>query len=260
MTSFENILTSINGKIMTITINRPSNLNALNGQTIAELGTALEQAKNNNEIAGIIITGAGEKAFVAGADISEIANLNEVNGRSFAESGQKVFEDIQNCEKPVIAAVNGFALGGGCELAMACHIRIAVSSAKFGQPEVSLGLIPGYGGTQRLTSLVGRGKALELMMTGDLINAEEAYRIGLVNHVVSDKEELNTKVESMMNKIIAKAPLAVGLVISCVNAAQGAENGYQIEANGFAHCCQTNDKKEGTSSFLEKRAPQFKGN
>ncbi len=260
MNSFKNILTSVGNTILTITINRPSSLNALNAQTITELGEAMELAKNNNEIAGIIITGSGEKAFVAGADISEIAKLNELNGRSFAESGQKVFEDIENCEKPVIAAVNGFALGGGCELAMACHIRIAVASAKFGQPEVSLGLIPGYGGTQRLTKLVGQGRALELMMTGDLINAEEAHRIGLVNHVTTDIDSLHQKVESIMHKITAKAPLAIGLVISCVNAATSKENGYQIEANGFAHCCQTNDKEEGTRAFLEKRIPKFKGN
>lgn len=259
MNSFDNILTSVANKVLTITINRPSSLNALNAQTIAELGEAMESAKNDNDVAGIIITGAGEKAFVAGADISEITELNELNGRSFAEAGQNVFEAIEDCEKPVIAAVNGFALGGGCELAMACHMRVATSNAKFGQPEVNLGLIPGYGGTQRLTKLVGKGRALELMMTGDIIDANEAYRMGLVNHVVSDLKELEEKVNSIMKKIIAKAPLAVGLVISCANAATG-ENGYLVEANGFAHCCKTNDKKEGTSAFLEKRSPIFKGN
>jgi len=260
MDSFENILTTISDKTLTITINRPSSLNALNAQTISELGDAIESAKNDNNVTGIIITGAGDKAFVAGADISEIAELTELNGRHFAEKGQQVFENISTCEKPVIAAVNGFALGGGCELAMACHIRVAVSSAKFGQPEVNLGLIPGYGGTQRLTRLVGQGRALELMMTGDLIHAEEAYRIGLVNHIVSDAEELTNKVDSIMNKILKKAPLAIGMVISCVNAAMSAKNGYQVEANGFAHCCQTHDKEEGTSAFLEKRKPNFKGN
>ena len=259
MSTFENILTSIDKKVMTITINRPTSLNALNAQTIKELGKAIELAKNNSDVAGIIITGAGEKAFVAGADISEIASLNEVNGRHFAEAGQKVFEDIENCEKPVIAAVNGFALGGGCELAMACHIRIATQNAKFGQPEVNLGLIPGYGGTQRLTKLIGQGRALELMMTGDLINADEAHRIGLVNHVTADSKGLEEKVEAIMSKIISKAPLAVGMVISCVNAAMSEENGYQEEANAFAHCCQTEDKTEGTTAFLEKRAPIFNG-
>ena len=218
MNSFENLLVSIDNKVMSITINRPASLNALNIETIRELGEVIEIAKNNSEVAGIVITGAGDKSFVAGADIAEIAELNEVNARKFAENGQAVFEEIENCEKPVIAAVNGFALGGGCELAMACHIRLAVKSAKFGQPEVNLGLIPGYGGTQRLTQLAGKGRALELMMTGDLISAEEAYRMGLVNHVVEDSKELENKVDTIMNKILSKAPLAVGMVITCVNA------------------------------------------
>ncbi len=260
MNSFENILTTINGKIITITVNRPASLNALNTKTIAELGEAIELAKNNENVAGIIITGAGEKAFVAGADITEIALLTEVTGRSFAEAGQKVFDSIENCEKPVIAAVNGFALGGGCELAMACHIRIATSTAKFGQPEVSLGLIPGYGGTQRLTQLVGKGRALELMLTGNLITAEEAHRIGLVNHITVDGQALKEKAEKMMQKIITKAPLAIATVISATNAALSEENGYLVETNGFAHCCKTNDKKEGTTAFLEKRPPIFNGN
>lgn len=260
MNSFENILTSVDQKVMTITINRPTSLNALNVQTIKELGEAIENAKNNGDVSGVIITGSGEKAFVAGADISEIVDLTELNGRSFAEAGQKVFEDISSCEKPVIAAVNGFALGGGCELAMACHLRVASKNAKFGQPEVNLGLIPGFGGTQRLTQLVGRGRALELMMTGDLINADEAYRMGLVNHVVETHLELMEKVNVILKKIISKAPLAVGIVISCVNAATSEENGYLVEANGFAHCCKTNDKQEGTSAFLKKRAPKFQGN
>lgn len=259
MDSFENLLVSIDNKIMSITINRPASLNALNVNTIKELGEALEIAKNNTDVAGIIITGAGDKSFVAGADITEITELSDVNGRKFAENGQDVFEEIENCEKPVIAAINGFALGGGCELAMACHIRVAVKAAKFGQPEVNLGLIPGYGGTQRLTQLVGKGRALELMMTGDLIGAEEAYRIGLVNHVVEDSKELENKVDSIMNKILTKAPLAVGMVVTCVNAVFTNENGYQVEANGFAHCCQTEDKTEGTKAFLEKRKPEFKG-
>lgn len=259
MSSYQNILTSVDKNVMTIIINRPSSLNALNIQTIQEIGAAIETAKNSADVAGVIITGSGEKAFVAGADISELADLNELNGRSFAEAGQKVFEDIENCEKPIIAAVNGFALGGGCELAMACHIRVASKNAKFGQPEVSLGLIPGFGGTQRLTKLVGSGRALELLLTGDLINADEAYRIGLVNHVVVDSKELEEKVGSIMNKIVSKAPLAIGIVITCVNAAISEENGYQVEANGFAHCCQTSDKEEGTKAFLEKRAPIFSG-
>lgn len=259
MDSFENLLVSIDNKIMSITINRPTSLNALNVSTIKELGEVIEIAKNNTDVAGVVITGAGDKSFVAGADISEIAELSEVNGRKFAENGQSVFEEIENCEKPVIAAINGFALGGGCELAMACHIRVAVKAAKFGQPEVNLGLIPGFGGTQRLTQLVGKGRASELMMTGDLIGAEEAHRIGLINHVVDDSKELENMVDSILNKIVAKAPLAVGMVVTCVNAVFTKENGYQVEANGFAHCCQTDDKEEGTKAFLEKRKPEFKG-
>lgn len=260
MTPFDNLLTSVDNHIMTITVNRPTSLNALNIQTIEEINMAIEQAKNNPDVKGIIITGAGNKAFVAGADISEIAELNEVNGRKFAERGQSVFENIENCEKPVVAAINGFALGGGCELAMACHIRVATASAKFGQPEVNLGLIPGYGGTQRLTRLVGKGKALELMMTGDIISANEAHAIGLVNHVVDDSKALEEKVEGILHKIMTKAPLAVGLVISCANTVDTNEDGYLVEANAFAHCCNTQDKQEGTAAFLEKRSPVFKGN
>ncbi|MCB0496757.1 MAG: enoyl-CoA hydratase/isomerase family protein [Cyclobacteriaceae bacterium] len=259
MNSFENLLVSLDDRVMSITINRPASLNALNIETIKELGDIIELAKNNPQVSGIVITGAGDKSFVAGADITEIADLNDVNGRRFAENGQNVFEEIEKCEKPVIAAINGFALGGGCELAMACHIRVAVKSAKFGQPEVNLGLIPGYGGTQRLTQLVGKAKALELMMTGDLISADEALSLGLVNHVVENSKELENKVESIMKKILAKAPLAVGMVITCVNAVFSDENGYQVEANGFAHCCQTEDKTEGTKAFLEKRKPEFAG-
>ena len=260
MDEFENLLVSVENKVMTITINRPSSLNALNAQTIKEIGEAMEIAKNDSAVSGIIITGSGEKAFVAGADITEIMQLNELNGRRFAENGQSVFEEIENCEKPVIAAINGFALGGGCELAMACHIRVAEKKAKFGQPEVNLGLIPGFGGTQRLTQLVGKGRALELMMTGDIISADEAFRMGLVNHVVENAIELRNTTNALMAKIIAKAPIAIGIVVNSVNAAIKNENGYQTEANGFAHCCQTNDKKEGTGAFLEKRSPKFKGN
>lgn len=259
MNPFDNLIVSVDNRIMTITINRPASLNALNIDTIKELGEAMELAKNDTNVAGIIITGAGDKSFVAGADITEIAELNEVNGRKFAENGQTVFDEIENCEKPVIAAINGYALGGGCELAMACHIRIATKSAKFGQPEVNLGLIPGYGGTQRLTQLVGKGRAFELMMTGDIIDAEEAYRIGLVNHLAENSKELEEKVETIMGKILLKAPLAVGMVVTCVNALISNENGYQVEANGFAHCCRTEDKEEGTKAFLEKRSPNFKG-
>ena len=246
--------------LLTITINRPDKLNALNADTIEEIRTAIQRVYDDNTIRGVILTGSGEKAFVAGADISELAELTEVNGRKFAERGQEVFALIENCHKPVIAAVNGFALGGGCELAMACHMRIATPNARFGQPEVNLGIIPGYGGTQRLTQLIGKGKALELLMTGDMIGAEEAKNLGLVNHLVQNREELNAKCSEIMNKIIAKAPLAIGLVVDCVNAAfNPQEDGYRIEANSFGSCCRTDDFKEGTSAFLEKRKPQFTG-
>jgi enoyl-CoA hydratase len=259
MSEYMNLNQEQTDGILTITIRRPESLNALNGHTIEELKTAIQDALDNKDIKGIIITGEGEKAFVAGADIKEIAELNELNARKFAESGQETFTLIEECEKPVIAAVNGYALGGGCELAMACHIRVATENAKFGQPEVNLGIIPGYGGTQRLTQLIGKGKALELMLTGDMISAQEAKSLGLVNHVVNSKEELFELSHKIMKKIISKAPLAVGMVINCVNAFEANKNGYQTEANGFMHCTKTQDFREGTQAFVEKRKPEFKG-
>jgi enoyl-CoA hydratase len=260
MHTLVHITTTLEEGILTATINRPEALNALNIQTIQDIQSVVQQAIDNPEVKGIIFTGAGEKAFVAGADIKEIAELNEVNARKFAESGQEVFAGIENCEKPVIAAVNGFALGGGCELAMACHIRIATENARFGQPEVNLGLIPGYGGTQRLTQLVGKGKALELMMTADMITAQEAHKLGLVNHVVATKEELITLSRQIIQKIASKAPLAIAEVINSVNAVyRKGEDGYQTEANGFASCSATQDFVEGTTAFIEKRKAQFKG-
>ena len=186
--------------------------------------------------------------------------MTELNGRKFSENGQEVFSLIENCHKPVIAVVNGYALGGGCELAMACHMRIASQNAQFGQPEVGLGLIPAYGGTQRLTHLVGKGHALELMMTGNMINAEKAHSLGLVNDVLETKEEALSKAEALLNKIFENAPLAIGMVINCVNTVFSPEvNGYQTEANSFANCCKSSDFKEGTTAFLEKRKPEFKG-
>ena len=257
---YNNIKFEIVNGIAKLTIDRPDKLNALNIETIEEIKKGFDQVYDNNEIKAVILTGAGEKAFVAGADISEIAELNEMNARRFSESGQEVFASIENCHKPVIALVNGFALGGGCELAMACHMRIATANAKFGQPEVNLGVIPGYGGTQRLTQLVGKGKAFELCMTGDMIKADEALGLGLVNHVCEDIDSALAKCDEVLGKITQKAPLAVGLVIDCVNAAiSEAENGYQTEANGFAACAKTEDFKEGTSAFMEKRKPDFKG-
>lgn len=260
MAEFNNISLTSNNGILTITVDRVEKMNALNLDTVEELRTAFQQVYDDKEIKGVIVTGQGEKAFVAGADIKEIAELNEVNGRKFAENGQEVFALIENCHKPVIAAVNGYALGGGCELAMACHIRVAVKNARFGQPEVNLGIIPGYGGTQRLTQLIGKGRALELLMTGDMISAQKAKKLGLVNHVVETQEDLIDKCEEILEKITSKAPLAVGMVVTCVNACYTHdENGYQTEANSFASCCKSEDFKEGTDAFLEKRTPVFKG-
>ncbi|AMM51071.1 enoyl-CoA hydratase [Rufibacter sp. DG15C] len=259
MAHYNNLLLDNQDGILFITVNRPTKMNALNIETVQEIQSAMQEVYDDEEVRGVILTGSGEKAFVAGADIAEIAELNEVNGRRFAERGQDVFSMIEECPKPVIAAVNGFALGGGCELAMACHIRVASENARFGQPEVNLGLIPGYGGTQRLTQLVGKGKAMELMMTGDLIPAQEAKELGLVNHVTA-VGELMPKCLEIMNKIIAKAPLAVGMIVDCVNAwYDKEEHGYQTEANSFSRCCGSDDFKEGTSAFLEKRKPHFKG-
>ncbi len=260
MSEFNNLQLNLVDGILTITINRAEKLNALNNATIEELREAFQDVYDNEAVKSVIITGQGDKAFVAGADISEIAELNEMNGRKFAESGQEVFSMIEKCHKPVIAAVNGFALGGGCELAMACHMRIATPNAKFGQPEVNLGIIPGYGGTQRLTQLVGKGKAFELMMTADFISAVEAKALGLVNHLVDNHEDLLNQATSILQKINSKAPLAIGMVIESVNAYYADdENGYQTEANSFASCCKSEDFKEGTKAFLEKRAAEFKG-
>jgi enoyl-CoA hydratase len=255
---FKNLELELKSGILYITLNRESKLNALNIATIEEIDKAFEKVYDEPEIKGVILTGAGKKAFAAGADISEIAELNEMNGRKFAENGQEVFAKIENCPKPVIAAVNGFALGGGCELAMACHMRIASDNAKFGQPEVNLGIIPGYGGTQRLTILVGKAKAFELMMTGDMIDAEEAKSLGLVNHVVS-QDELMAKSEKILGKILSKAALAIAQIVDCVNTVGVPDDGYQTEANAFGSCCRTEDFKEGTAAFIEKRKPIFTG-
>jgi len=260
MAEYLNILTEEKNGVLYLTVNREDKMNALNYATLEELKGIFEDVVDNRAIKAVILTGSGEKSFVAGADISEIASLNEVNARKFAENGQEIFAMIENCHKPVIAVTNGFTLGGGCELAMACHLRIATANAKFGQPEVNLGIIPGYGGTQRLTQLIGRGKANELMMTGDMIGAEEAKVLGLVNHVLPTKAEAMEKAEEVINKIMSKAPLAIGMIVDCVNAAfLPDENGFQTEANSFARCVKSGDYKEGTSAFLEKRKPIFKG-
>lgn len=256
---FQNLLIDYNDRIQHIIINRESKLNALNKATLSELHTAVYDAFHNDRVGGIIITGAGQKAFVAGADIAEFASFNSVNGEELSRNGHNlVFDLIANGNKPVIAAINGFALGGGLELALACHIRIAADTAKMGLPEVSLGLIPGYGGTQRLTQLVGKGKALEIILTADMITAAEALQIGLVNHVVSP-DELLTKAEEIMNRILLRAPLAIASAITAVNAAgQTGANGYETEIAEFAKCFDTDDFKEGVTAFLEKRKPHFK--
>ena len=259
MPDFESIKLSLDSNVLTLTIDRPDALNSLNVKTVNEIREAIAEAVINKDVKGLIITGRGDKAFVAGADVNEIKDLNEVNSRKFAENGQEVFASIENCEKPIIAAVNGYALGGGCELAMACHLRVASENARFGQPEVKLGIIPGYGGTQRLTHLVGKGKAMELLMTGDTISAKEALDLGLVNYVVPP-DELSNTVNKVLSNILKQAPMAVANVVNCVNAAfDGEANGYQIEANNFMNCCRTEDFKEGTTAFLEKREPAFKG-
>lgn len=235
-------------------------MNALNKVTIAELHTAFYDAFNNPEVGGIIITGAGQKAFVAGADISEFAGADAEAGGEVARQGQKlVFDMIENGNKPVIAAVNGFALGGGLELAMACHIRIASDNAKMGLPEVTLGLIPGYGGTQRLPKLVGKGRAMEMIMTADMISAAEACQYGLVNHV-TDQENLLAKAEEILNKIMLRAPLAIASAIKAVNSGfKDGINGFETEIEEFSKRFATKDLQEGISAFLEKRKPDFKG-
>jgi enoyl-CoA hydratase len=256
--AFENLLIENKDRIRYITINRESKLNALNKATIAELHAAFSDAFASADVGGIIITGSGQKAFVAGADISEFAAFNAEQGSKLARDGHiQLFDLIANGPKPVVAAVNGFALGGGLELAMACHIRVASTNARLGLPEVTLGLIPGYGGTQRLTQLVGRGKALEMIMTADMISADDAYQFGLVNHVVAP-EELLAKAEEILGKILLRAPLAIASAIKAVNASLSHE-GFDTEIAEFGKCFGTEDLKEGVSAFLEKRKPGFKG-
>ncbi|WP_258105455.1 enoyl-CoA hydratase/isomerase family protein [Marinoscillum sp. MHG1-6] len=260
MSTLKNLKLSTDGSILTITINRENKLNALNMETLAELKEIIQSVYDDKEISGVILTGAGEKAFVAGADITEFSQLNEMNARKFAEEGQEIFDLIENCHTPIIAVVNGFALGGGCELAMACHMRIATGNAQFGQPEVNLGIIPGYGGTQRLTQLIGKGLAFEYLMTGEMIPAEKALAHGLANYVEPDKTAALEKANVLLEKIINKAPIATGLIMDCVNAHfNKEENGFQTEANAFARCCGTEDFKEGAAAFVEKRAPKFTG-
>lgn len=253
---YQNLILQPKGRILFITINRESKLNALNKATLNELHQAFTSAIQNPETGGIVLTGAGTKAFVAGADISEFAAYGAEQGRQLSTEGQlKVFDIIHNCTKPVIAAINGFALGGGLELALACHIRIASENAKLGLPETSLGLIPGYGGTQRLTQLIGRGKAIEMILTADMVPANEGLGTGLVNHVVP-QDELLLKAEEVLLKILSRSPIAVASAIKAVNASLGTQ-GYQTEINEFSACFGTPDFKEGVAAFLGKRNPDF---
>jgi enoyl-CoA hydratase len=261
---YQTILTETVNNTCIITINRPDKLNALNKTVIDELSAALDEVYTNTEIKTAIITGAGPKAFVAGADISEFLSLSKEQGAALARRGQElVFDKIENCPKPIVAAVNGFALGGGCELAMACHFRLASENAKFGQPEVNLGLIPGYGGTQRLTQLVGKGKAMELMMTAHMIDANEAKQLGLVNHVTTS-ETLLEHTKQVLEVIMGKGPNAISKIITCVNVAvvsdsayTNGKSGYDKEIEAFGECFGTAEMKEGVTAFLEKRKASF---
>ena len=257
---FENILYEKKGPIVYVTLNRPKVLNALNQAVFAELKAAFEDARDDSSVRGIIVTGSGDKVFVAGADIGEMSSLTASQMQESTRRSQGVTELIENLGKPVIAAVNGFALGGGCELAMACTIRIAAENAKFGQPEVKIGIMPGAGGTQRLPRLVGKGRALQLILSGEIINAQEAYRIGLVNEVVP-LANLIARAEAILNQINSNAPLGVKFSIDAVNKGLdgSVSEGLLIEASLFGICGGSEDKKEGTSAFLEKRVPKFQG-
>ena len=258
--SYENILLEKKNSIAYVTVNRPKVLNALNMATMQELGVAFQEIKTDAAIRVVILTGAAEKAFVAGADIGELAKQDAVSGKEYAHRGQSVLDLIENLGKPVIACINGFALGGGCELALACTMRLASDNAKLGQPEVKLGIIPGYGGTQRLPRLVGKGLAMQMVLAGEMISAQEAHRMGLVNEVTS-AVELIPRAEAIAAKIIANAPLAVQYAMEAVN--KGMEmtlaEGLFLESALFGVCCATSDKAEGTSAFLEKRPAAFRG-
>lgn len=258
--AFENILYEVAGRIAWITVNRPDKLNALNRATVLSIAAAAKRAVDDPGVGVLVVTGAGEKAFVAGADIAEMAALGPADAQAFAHQLHDSLAVLERSGKPVIAAINGFALGGGCELAMACHVRISADTAKLGQPEVGLGLIPGAGGTQRLQRLVGRGRALDLVLTGDVIDAAEAHRIGLVNAVVPPSELLACS-RAWLQKVIANAPVALGLVLEAVDVGldAGLEEGLRFEASAFALSAATEDGREGTRAFLEKRKPAFAG-
>ncbi|HMB28973.1 MAG TPA: enoyl-CoA hydratase-related protein [Blastocatellia bacterium] len=258
--TLKNVMYEKKGAIAYVTLNRPKVLNALNQQTWEDLRAAFEDAREDAEVRGVILTGAGDKAFIAGADIGELANVTAVEAQKSSSYGQEVLDFIEDLGKPVVAAVNGFALGGGCETAMACTIRVASENAKFGQPEVKLGVIPGGGGTQRLPRLVGKGRALQLILSGEMIGAQEAYRIGLANEVVP-AADLITRAEAILKQIFANAPIAVKFSLEAVNKGLEASQaeGLSLEAALFGLCAGTEDKKEGTQAFLQKRAAQFQG-
>jgi enoyl-CoA hydratase len=258
--AYENLLFEAKNQIAYITFNRPKVLNALNRQTVEELGDALNRAREDAAVHALILTGSGEKSFVAGADINELAQRTPVDGKDFSLFGQEIFHRLETMGKPSIAAINGFALGGGCELALSCTMRIASKNARLGQPEVKLGIIPGYGGSQRLARLCGKGIAHELILTGEMISADEALRIGLVNHVV-EQPELIATAEAIAKKIIANAPLAVQFSMDAIERGMEMpqEEGLFLEATLFGLCCATEDMREGTRAFIEKRPAQFKG-
>jgi enoyl-CoA hydratase len=286
---YKTLLTDLTDNILTVTINRPDKLNAINKDVMSELGEVVQEIYTNKDIRSAIITGAGERAFIAGADISEFLGLSAQQGQELSAKGNNIFFRIASSPKPIAAAVNGFALGGGCELAMACHFRLCVKGAKFGQPEVNLGLIPGYGGTQRLVELVGRGRAIEIMLTGRMVGATEAHTMGLVNYIVEEPDELLTKTRELLSIINEKAPLAVARIIECANIAAGdgvgdtsktrgdwepepfggdepskegsavLTNGFLREQQAFGECFATLDMQEGANAFLAKRKPQFRG-
>lgn len=257
--SYTTLLTSLENNILTITINRPDKLNALNRDVFTDLSNVVDEIENTVAIKSAIIIGSGSKAFVAGADISEFNSLKLYEAKALSKRGQDIFFKIENCNKPIIACVNGFALGGGCELAMSCHFRIASDNAKFGQPEVNLGLIPGYGGTQRLVHLIGKGRAIELLISAGMIDATTALQYGLVNYVTTPEELLN-KAIALLNNINTKAPIAIANCIKAANAAlDESKNGFEEEINAFGYCFETADMKEGTTAFLEKRKAIFIG-
>ncbi len=260
MPEFQNVRLETVDRIATLSVNRPDKLNALNRDTILELGAAVDQIAGDDDIGGVIVTGTGAKAFVAGADIVELARMGPVDGIEVSRLGQRVFRAIELSRKPYIAAVNGFALGGGCELALACHLRIASESAKFGLPETKLGIIPGYGGTLRLPRIVGKGRALELILTGEMIGADEAYRVGLVNRV-SPADRLTDDTRSMMATILRNGPVALGLAIECTTRGleMSVDDGLALESNLFGLLAATDDMREGMTAFLEKRQAEFTG-